>query len=486
MRLVPRLTLYLLVPIGLVFALDTALTLRSDLALLDSDLRRDGAVLSRELATATEEIWQDSGEQAALEVAERWDEAESGIDARIVFLDVPPGSPSSPEVAAAADGLGRRSPFQIRAVRGEEPRLFTYRRIDAPDGRRVAFEISEPLRYEQAHLASRIPRKLATAAAMVLLCGIVAWRVGVRVVGRPVQQLIDKANRIGAGDFADPVVVDGRGELADLAGALNTTAEMLAESVRQLAAESGARIAALEQLRHADRLTTVGELAAGLAHELGTPLNVVSGRAQMIATGESDGPEDVLRSARVIRDQTDRMTRIVRQLLDFARLRTGRRSPTGIDRLARDTIGFLTPLAAKHGVRLACVAEQEAIEVAVDAGQIQQALTNLIVNAVQASPRGSEVTVRVLTRELDVARDPRHAAGRYALIEVEDAGVGIPAESLPTIFDPFFTTKPVGEGTGLGLSVVRGIVEEHGGWIDVSSELGRGSRFSVSLPMEGG
>jgi len=486
MRLVPRLTFYLLVPIGLVFALDTALTLRSDLALLDSDLRRDGALLGRELATAAGEIWQDSGEQAAFEVAERWDEAESSIDARIVFLDAPPGSPRSPEVAGATERLDTgRSSVQIRALRGEEPRLFTYMRIDAPEGRRAALEISEPFTFEQEHLAARIPRKLATVAAMVLLCGIVAWRVGVRVVGRPVQQLIDKANRIGAGDFSNPIEVDGPGELADLAAALNATAEMLAESERRLAAESGARIAALEQLRHADRLTTVGKLAAGLAHELGTPLNVVSGRAQMIATGENDGPEDVVRSARVIRDQSERMTRIVRQLLDFARLRTGRRSPTEIGRLARETIGFLMPFAAKHGVQIAYVSA-EPIELRLDADQIQQALTNLIVNAVQASARGSEVTVRVLTRERDAAADPRRPAGRVALIEVEDAGAGISAEHLPTIFDPFFTTKPVGEGTGLGLSVVLGIVEEHGGWIEVASEPGRGSRFSVLLPMEVG
>jgi len=483
MRLVPRLTLYMLVSIGLVFAIDTAVTLRSDLALLDSDARRDGALLGRDLAIAAAEVWRDGGEQSAFDLAERWDEAAAGIEARIVLLDAPPGAERSPEVVDAAARLADTNrAVQIRTLRGEEPRLFTYMRIDAPDGRPAFLEVSEPLLFEETHVATRVPRKLATAAAMVLLCGTVAWWAGLRVVGRPVEQLIAKAHRIGDGDFQGPIEVAGRSEFADLAAALNRTAEMLAESGRRLVAESGARIAALEQLRHADRLTTVGKLAAGLAHELGTPLNVISGRAQMIATGESEGPDDLVHSARVIRDQAERMTRIVRQLLDFARLRAGQREPAELGRLARDAVGFLAPFAGKHGVRLTCVSGEHPIEARVDADQIQQALTNLIVNAVQASSRGSEVAVRVLARDCDAGADPRRSAGRFAVIEVEDTGAGIPAEQLSTIFDPFFTTKPVGEGTGLGLSVVLGIVEEHGGRVEVASEPGRGSRFSVSLP----
>lgn len=480
MRLVPRLTLYLLVPIGLVFALDTALNLRADLALLDADTRRDTSLLARELAIAVGEVWQESGERAAFELAERWDELTAGVEGRIVFLDAPPSTPDGPEVAISPSRLGDRV-TQVRSLRGDEPRLFTYTRIDAPGGRAAALEVSEPLRFEETHVAERIPLKLATAAAMVLLCGIVAWWVGQRVVGRPVQQLIAKAQRIGSGDFTGPLGIRGHGELPDLAAALDRTAEMLAESGRRLAAESDARIAALEQLRHADRLTTVGKLAAGIAHELGTPLNVVSGRAQMMVTGETEGPEDVIHSARVIREQAERMTQIVRQLLDFARLRTGERKATEVGRLARDAIELLSSFASRHGVRLTCLPVEGRLTARVDADKIQQALTNLIVNAVQASPRGSEVAVRVFTREGDAAE---HAATRYSAIEVADEGTGISAEQLPTVFDPFFTTKPAGEGTGLGLSVVLGIVEEHGGRIEVASEPGRGSRFTVLLPAE--
>lgn len=179
MRLVPRLTLYMLVPIGLVFALDTAVTLRSDLALLHSDARSDGALLGRDLAIAVGEVWHDGGEQAAFELAERWDQGAAGIEARIVLLDAPAGSARSPEVADTAARLaGTDLAVQVRTLRGEEPWLFTYMRIDAPDGRPAALEVSEPLLFEETHVATRVPRKLVTAAAMVLLCGIIAWWAG--------------------------------------------------------------------------------------------------------------------------------------------------------------------------------------------------------------------------------------------------------------------------------------------------------------------
>lgn len=484
MRLVPRLTLALLIPIGLVFALDTALTLRSDLALLDADLRRDDIVLARELALAVEETWESRGEQAALGLARRWATILSSVEVRIVSLDVPPGAPEAPAVAEAGAIRARSAePVQMRGRRGDGLRLFTYVPLAAPGGRRAMLELSESLAGERAHLATRIPRKLVTAGAMVLLCGAVAWRVGVRMVGQPVALLIDKAKRIGAGDFEGPIEVRGHDEFARLASAMNAMASMLDASARRIARESAARISALEQLRHADRLTTVGKLAAGLAHELGTPLNVISGRAQMITAQEVAEPEAVARSAQVIRDQADRMTRIVRQLLDFARRRGEPRAVTDLVRLARETATLLTPLAAKSGVALACEVAPSAVAVCADAGQLQQALTNLVMNAVQASSGGSVVTVRVAARALAETGRADRVPGSYAVVEVEDHGDGIPHEQIAAIFDPFFTTKPVGEGTGLGLAVVYGIVAEHGGWIEVASEPGLGSRFTVFLPV---
>ena len=486
MRLVRRLTVYLLIPIGLVFAFDTFLTLRSDLSMLDADMHRDDTVLARDLAMAVEQTWREFGEQSAVDLVSRFQAAKTGIETRIVYLDDAAGTAGAPAAPGAVANLSREiSTIQSRARRGSELRLLTYTRLDIQGSRRAALELSEVVSHEREHLAARIPRKIVTAAAMVLLCAGVAWTVGVRVVGRPVDALIEKARSIGRGDFSTPLELANRGELSSLAREMNAMAEMLRASRRRLEDESAARIAAVEQLRHADRLTTVGRLASGLAHELGTPLNIVSGRAQMIASGESAGREEVERAARVIGDQADRMTHIVRQLLDFARQSGAKSVETNLAKLARDTVGFLQPLAAARGVRVVCKESADPVLASVDAAQIQQALTNLVMNAVQASPRGSEVGVRVLSREFAEAPRANHPPGCHAVLEVEDHGEGIAAERLSSIFDPFFTTKPVGEGTGLGLAMVYGILEEHGGWIEVRSERGRGSCFTAFVPTGG-
>ncbi len=483
MRLVRRLTLYLLIPIGLVFALDTFLTLRSDLSMLDADMHRDDTVLARDLAVAVEQSWRNLGERTAFDLVSRFKATDAGIEARIVYLDDEAGTAGAPAVPELVANLSREaSPIQARARRGDALWLFTYFHLDLPGSRRTALEVSEIVSHEREHLAARIPRKVFTAGVMLLLCAGVAWVVGVRVVGRPVDTLIDKAHRIGRGDFSTPLDLAGRDELSGLAREMNAMAEMLEVSRRQLEAESAARIAAVEQLRHADRLTTVGRLASGLAHELGTPLNIVSGRAQMIASGESAAPAEVARAARVIGEQAHRMTLIVRQLLDFARQSGAKRAETDLRKLAADTVGFVQPLGAARGVRVIGEESGEPVVASVDSAQIQQALANLVMNAIQASPKGSEVRVRVRTRDFTEAPRAAHPPGRHAILEVEDHGEGIPADHLPSIFDPFFTTKPVGEGTGLGLAMVYGILEEHGGWVEVQSEPGRGSCFTAFIP----
>ena len=129
----------------------------------------------------------------------------------------------------------------------------------------------------------------------------------------------------------------------------------------------------MEQLHHAERLSTIGKLASGIAHELGTPLNVVSGRAQMILSGEVTESDDVTKIARIVVDQVERMTRIVRQLLDFSRRRSAEKRPIDVAYLARQTAALLEPIAARHRVSLLCVGSPEALTVAADPGQLQQA-----------------------------------------------------------------------------------------------------------------
>jgi signal transduction histidine kinase len=190
----------------------------------------------------------------------------------------------------------------------------------------------------------------------------------------------------------------------------------------------------------------------------------------MVATGEVEG--DVCRRAgEIIVRESDRMSAILRQLLDFSRREAPRTASEDLSRVARETVRLLAPVAERSGVTLDLRAEAP-VHLEIDGSQIRQALTNLVQNALQATPSGGRVAVEVA------------AGADGARVHVRDSGGGIAPEHLSRIFEPFFTTKRPGEGTGLGLSVADGIVREHGGTIEVASEPGAGSRFTIHLPGE--
>jgi signal transduction histidine kinase len=226
---------------------------------------------------------------------------------------------------------------------------------------------------------------------------------------------------------------------------------------------------------------TVGQLASGVAHELGTPLNVIAARAAMLAEGEAS-VDETKDYARVIGEAADRMTKIIRQLLQFARRKGPRRAPTDLGALVRDALELLEPLAAKRAVELRLDAGAEDAVVDVEVGQIQQVVTNLVMNAMQAMPAGGTVDVAIRTERTTPPADVGGAERDCVCLCVEDRGSGIAPEHLPHIFEPFFTTKDVGEGTGLGLAVTYGIIRDHGGWITVESTPREKTIFAVCLP----
>jgi signal transduction histidine kinase len=217
-----------------------------------------------------------------------------------------------------------------------------------------------------------------------------------------------------------------------------------------------------------------------VGHELGAPLSVVGLRAGMIASGEATGDE-ACQNARIIVGQVDRMTRLVRQLLDYSRRQTAQASAVDVRQVVATTLDMLEPLAAKQAVRLDRSQPAEAVLVHADPIQLQQVLTNLAINGVQAMSAGGTLRVEVGRGGGRPAGRSAPATGTWVWIRVSDQGPGIEPEHLPHLFEPFYTTKAVGEGTGLGLAVAQAIVEEHGGWIDVTSEPGSGSRFTVWL-----
>lgn len=200
--------------------------------------------------------------------------------------------------------------------------------------------------------------------------------------------------------------------------------------------------------------------------------------------------ETVRNNARIVMEQSQRMAQIIRQLLDFARAGKPNKASVDLHHLASSTLSLLRPIADKRRVTLQFDSSEPVSDVIADAAQVQQVVTNLVVNAVQASPEGSNVEVALRTAQR--ARRPGNPNGPangsdsepgFVCITVSDHGQGMGEETLERIFEPFFTTKDVGEGTGLGLAVAYGIVQEHGGFITVESKLGEGSRFEVYLPL---
>jgi signal transduction histidine kinase len=312
---------------------------------------------------------------------------------------------------------------------------------------------------------------------MLLVGGTALAFIGARVVGRPVQELIAAARRIGEGDFDVVESTKRKDEFGELARALRAMSlDLLAERNRA-SAETEARIQALQQLRHAERLSTLGQLASVLAHEIGTPLNVIAGHGKLVAGGKLPG-DAVRESAQAIGTQCERITSIVRRILDYARRTPPRRLRLDAADVLGQTRAMLRSLADQKSVELAFQPPAERLELDADPDQLQQALTNLVMNAVHASPPEARVQLTVAAAQRVVDGKPTE----LVVFGVRDAGEGIDENLHEQIFEPFFTTKSPGEGTGLGLSVARDIVREHGGLIEVSSAPGEGTTFSIFLP----
>ncbi len=476
LKLVAALVLAMLALLGL----NAVVRLRREVNLFDEQLRRSSHLVGRSLAGAAARIWETVGEARAQDLVADANERDAHLTIRWVWLDgqdpqrAPLAGPAGLEPARAGREVALRS-----ALPGGEA-ILTYAPIPRAGARAAAVELRAPLDDEQDYVRTTIRNTLLVTAALVAVCGLLALGLGVALIGRPLALLADKARRVGTGDLEGELRLPQRDEIGGLAAEVDAMCRRLSEAQRRVAEEAAARTKATEQLRHADRLTTVGKLAAGIAHELGTPLNVVTGRAQLIA--EDVAPASpAARSAAIIADQSARMAAIIRQLLDFARSRQPKIATEDVTALAREAARMLESLARAKGVELRVEGGPQ--RAPVDAGQLQQVLTNLVVNGIQAMPAGGPIT---LTVSRGRAQPPggQGPEAEFVRVAVRDRGSGIEPADLPRVFEPFFTTKEVSQGTGLGLSVAWGIVREHGGWIEAQSEPGRGSEFTVHLPAE--
>lgn len=487
MRLAAKLVLLYLVGLLLIVGLFSYRTIKQEERLAIANHQKHASDLAATMEPSLQEA--SEGDDPALDqVVTRWTRSVRHMRVRIVEMNDLARRDRLPIVPL--DRIETReevTTIVMEDAAGRE-RMITYVPMDgSPDSGAEkkeggSIEFSTPSESSQQRLRHSIHSSLMTLLGVATLSGIVIVVGGVLMVGKPLQELIDKVQRAGKGDFGKPLELKSHDELGRLATALNEMCDQLSRQRQELDEETASRISTLEQLRHSDRLNTVGRMAAGIAHEIGTPLNVVSGRAELIAGGQLS-EQDNRQSASVIKSEAQRITKTVRALLDFARQSTPRPALQPLNDVIEVTAELMRPLATRHGVDLQLEMPDHPVQADFDAGQIQQVLTNLTVNAIQSSQRDGRVTIR-LSDGVDMVDDVSNSSDAvpFRKVSIIDNGSGIAPSDLDHIFEPFFTTKDVGDGTGLGLSISHGIVQEHGGRIEVTSELGKGSCFQVFLP----
>ncbi len=374
------------------------------------------------------------------------------------------GTRVSPEVARVVLEAGET--YAQRAFVVSDWYLSAYEPIRNPDSRIIGALYVGLLEAPYVHRQRLI---VVVFLAMVLIAATATiallWLITKQVL-KPIGRVIEMSRRVIGGDLGARVGIRRRGEMGALLRAIDEMADAVAQREEKLKA------ATRRQIGQSEKLASIGRLAAGVAHEVNNPLTGVLTFAHLLRDKHEASEQD-RRDLDLIIRETTRVRDIVRNLLDFARESPSRRQPLDVNGPARQMLTLLRSQKEYRAIRIEEDLAGDLPAVEADQNQLQQVLLNLALNACEAMPDGGVLKIRTARR------------GGEVIIQISDTGVGIPREHLETIFDPFFTTKPTGKGTGLGLSVSYGIVQQHGGDIEVVSEPGAGSTFTVVLPAMG-
>ncbi|MBK7393189.1 MAG: HAMP domain-containing protein [Chloracidobacterium sp.] len=343
--------------------------------------------------------------------------------------------------------------------------------INVADGKRGAVEMVKPFALIENDIARARLNWLLTTLLLLATIFLLVFIVLRQNLSRPIQALLVGARTLGRGDLSHRVAVrDSHDELAQLAAEFNRMAENLAEQRRAAQTETETRLNLEKELRHSERLASVGKLASGIAHELGAPLNVIDARAEQLLGRPNVADEKQIKNLTIIRSQCARITHIVRQLLNLGRPYNIQFEEIRIGDLIRSALeGF----EASETIKIEFEANN-GLTILGDDDFLRQAFVNIFQNAFHAMSVGGLLKIEVSKTVLDDKN--------FVVVEISDTGTGIAPDNLERIFDPFYTTKDIGEGTGLGLSVSRRIVEEHGGIIEASNNADEGASVTVYLP----
>jgi signal transduction histidine kinase len=316
--------------------------------------------------------------------------------------------------------------------------------------------------------------------SFILFTSLLCFALGHIYISRPLHEL-RQAMLAFRNSTAPPahLPVKGSDELASVRQEFNRMTDELFSAYRRLDAETQQRRRLQRALEQADKMITIGQLSAGLAHEIGSPLQIISGRARALANSGED-IQEVRRIANILVDQTDRITRIVQRLLEFSPRQTSEPVLCDVIQAVAEVIDMLGFEAHRQGVIMTYTHIESLPMLLINKDGIQQIVLNLLSNALAAIAESGSIAID-LTRNSIVYADKEMPALRLV---VSDTGTGIAPEHLPHLFEPYFTTRGKQGGTGLGLAVVKTLVADMGGNVVAETEFGRGSRFIVQLPLK--
>jgi signal transduction histidine kinase len=307
-------------------------------------------------------------------------------------------------------------------------------------------------------------RYLVFSVITALLPNLILVALIIRTISRPVRRLTEAAVDVAGGAYGAQVNLQSNDEMGLLAASFNEMSRKMAADIERLRELN-------EQLIRTEKLAAAGTLAAGVAHEVNNPLASISSLIQILQTREGVDAE-TREMLRLISTQIARITQVLRDMMDFARVRPPARSSVRVNRLVEAAIRLASFDKGFQRLRLKTTTDAAAPPVLADADQLQQVFLNLLLNARDAMPDGGEINVCATY----------DAPAREIIVEIIDTGTGIAPEHRAHVFDPFFTTKAAGTGTGLGLAVCYGIITAHGGRITIGPNNGRGTRVRVTLP----
>jgi signal transduction histidine kinase len=514
-----RITVTTVVMVMVTLGLYGFLSVRQRRAELEADLERQTELVGSSVQVAFEAALQDGLFEDMSGLIRRWQEAEPQIG--LSYIDLAHRKPGQPPPAFVVeqhddtpDGGSTYVPPKPDPTRAG--RLNRMSIDDSSVGEHVTLEgrpcyvLTVPIRDREGNVIAAIELTRDETGSMSLLAdsertalyavaglgsmlALLVFLFARSSISNPIERLVEAIDDVTHGDLGRVILRERDDEVGDLAERFNEMTHSLRDAREEILHGVDAKLALESRLRHSEKLATIGQLAAGIAHEVGTPLNVIGGRARNMEK-KADDPEAVAKNAGIIAAQTQRITKIIQQLLDFARRPATVKTAVDLSVVGKDCLDFLehqlatTRVDAIHyGFSVESAESPQHPVVWGDADQLQQVCLNLCVNAIQAMADGGRL--EILTRGT-VRRKPgleEAPPEKYVVLEVADTGVGIPEEDRERIFEPFYSTKSPAKdgrdlgGTGLGLAVSVGIVKDHDGWIDIDSNPGR-TVFKVFLP----